>query len=117
MTLAEITNDEIRFAVEVAVEKRQEAARMEKEAEALKNSANEILLPLLECAAEPKVQVPGVGTVSVMVTSRSSFDKDYAKEQLVLRGCPADVVAAVFMEATTYSPETKSVRFTPEKVK
>lgn len=117
MILEEITNEEIRFAVAVAMEERNEAARMEKEAEALKKSANEALLPLLEAVTEPKVSMPGVGTVSVTVSSRAQFDKDYAKEQLVLRGCPADVVAGVFTEATTYSPETKSVRFTPEKVK
>jgi hypothetical protein len=109
-------SEEMAVAIRMAAEKRAEAKRLEEEAKVLKKDADELLMPLLKSLEEPKAVIEGLGTVTVVSTTRSKFDQAVAKEALVMRGVASDIVAMSFTEATTYT-ESEYVLFTQEKVR
>jgi len=113
-----LLSDESKMVVSQAVEMRVRAKQLEVEADALKDAANALLMPILDCEAEDlKLDIPGVGKLALVTTSRSSFDKDAAKLALVEKGVDTSIVAYAFNKATTKGEPTTSVKFTPEKEK
>jgi hypothetical protein len=107
---------EVAFAIKRAMEMRAEAKQLENQADTLKESANEVLLPLLSTLDDMKVVDAELGTVSVVVSTRKGFSQDTAKEVLLGHGVPVDVISAAWESATTSSSST-SVKYTQVKVK
>ncbi len=99
-----------------AMEMRQSAAKLEKEAEALKKVANDLLLPLFDILGEEKVEWEGVGSVSRVVQTRTTVNNDLLKENLVAKGVAINVIVASF-SAASKTTESTSVRFMAEKVR
>jgi hypothetical protein len=116
MILEQIENGAVREAFASAMGMRASAAALEKEAEQLKKDANALLEPLFELVGEDKVENEGVGTVSRVLTTRETLDKDLAKENLAAAGVDTGVISVAFSKATKVT-ESVSVRFTPVKVK
>ena len=114
----QLLSDESRMVVSQAVEMRIRAKKLEEEAQVLKDAANALLMPILDCEADDlKLDVPGVGKLALVTTTRSSFDKDEAKLALVEKGVDTSIVAYAFNKATKPGVPSTSVKFTPEKEK
>jgi len=68
----------------------------------------------LEILGVKSVADPELGTVSNVISNRSSLDKKLLKEQLVLNGVDVAVVNSC-MEAATKTTEIDSIRYTAPK--
>ncbi len=116
MIIDMIENEAVREAVENAMQMRRAAANLEKEAETLKKQANELILPLFDVVGEDKVEWEGVGSISLVVATRTTVNNDLLKENLVAKGVAINVIVDSF-NAASKTTESVSVRFTAEKVK
>lgn len=108
-------NEEITVDIQVAINMMHVAKQMEEEAEELRKKAGETLLPFME--GNKLTKLPGDhGTVSyISPTVQKKFNKDRAKNNLLLKGVGAVVIADCFDRAVDESPRAGYLKFEVSK--
>ena len=104
--------DGLREVVEHGVELRRQAYDLEAQAKELKTAANDLLKDALTKVDKGTATVAGVGTATLMQSTRSKFDMAGFKLALVQKGVAADIIKACADANTTTPSPTTSVRFT-----
>jgi hypothetical protein len=110
LKLEDIGNSQIANAIRDAMDIRKDAKDMEEEAAEMKKMANEILEPALNEIPDSKVETDDY-RVSLVHQNRSSFDREKAKMNLVMKGVGATIVEQAFSDATTFGDELTIVKF------
>lgn len=94
------------------------ARSLEEEAKDLRRQATDTLIYHMEDTNIKKcIDAQGNSVTYIAPSTRKSVNSTKAKEELINRGLPANVIAECFTEATTVTPTAASVRYTPHKKK
>jgi hypothetical protein len=103
-------------AIETAMQKLDTARLLKSEAEALENSAKEILTPYLSSGVGKYTSTHTLGTAIYIkggVTKR--FDKNKASQRLAEKGVAVSVIQNAYQYATSETPRSGYVKYEPAK--